>query len=59
MHLSTFLLSAIPLPIRNPGLIVTENPIHVAGLGMQDHRLQGKGAGIIHYYAKPKPTQGL
>lgn len=39
----TFLLSAIPLPFRTLVMLVKENPRHIAGLDMQDHRLQGKG----------------
>lgn len=39
----TFLLSTIPTPFRTLVILVKENPRPVAGLDMQDHRLQGKG----------------
>lgn len=38
----SFLPSAIPLPFRTLVVLVKENPRHIAGLDMQDHRLQGK-----------------
>lgn len=38
----TFLLNAIPLPFRALVILFKESPRHVAGLDMEDHRLQGK-----------------